>query len=372
MSLRRRLNKVLHGLTHGGFTRLRKWFRGRVLSAGAQTVTRDPVCHVIVLDGTMSTLDQGRETNAGMVYRLMDEMRRRNTAPRVSVYYEAGIQWRNWRSAWPVATGIGIDSQIRRAYGVLASRYRPGDRIYLFGYSRGAFAARSLVGMIDRVGLLKPQEATERNVLTAYRHYEAHEITAAARTFAERNCVHGVEIEMIGVWDTVKALGLRWPLIWRLWERKHQFHNANLSLKVRHGYHALARDETRRAYEPLLWRTYGEFPGRVEQVWFPGTHGDVGGQLGGFEAARPLAWLSLNWMLGRAEAAGLPLPEDWHHRFPADADAPSMGRNHGWGKFFLLRTARRRGYDPSEADWQPNTVSDGRHFVSGELDVQTP
>lgn len=364
MSLRRRLNRALHGLTDGRFTRLRKWFRGRVLWAGAQTVTREPVTHVIVLDGTMSTLEPGRETNAGVIYRLMDEMRRRGTAPRVSVYYEAGIQWRNWRSAWPVATGKGIDSQIRRAYGVLASRYRPGDRIFLFGYSRGAFAVRSLAGMIDRVGLLRSEAATERNVLTAYRHYEADEVNAAGRAFATANCHGHTEIEMIGVWDTVQALGLRWPLVWRVFEKQYRFHNASLGLHVRHGYHALARDETRKAYEPLLWRTYGEFPGRIEQVWFPGTHGDVGGQLGGFEPARPLAWVSLNWMLARAEEAGLPLPDDWETRFPANPDAPSMGRNHGWGKFFVLRGVRRRGYDPSESDWQPNMVATRQHFAT--------
>lgn len=369
MSLGRRLNRALHGLTDGGFTRLRRWLRGRVLWAGAQTVTREPVVHVVVLDGTMSTLDAGQETNAGLVYRLMDEMRRRRTSPQVSVYYEAGIQWRGPRSAWSVATGKGIDEQIRRAYGVLASRYRPGDRIFLFGYSRGAFAVRSLAGMIDRVGLLLPSQATERNVLAAFRHYEAAEMSRAAHEFSRAYCHDHVDIEMIGVWDTVKALGLRWPLIWRLFDRKTRFHNASLALNVRHGYHALARDETRLAYEPLLWRTYGEFPGRIEQVWFPGTHGDVGGQLGGFEAARPLAWVSLNWMLARAGEAGLPLPEHWVGRFPANPDAPSMGRRYGFAKFFILRSVRRRGYDPSERDWQPEIRSDGRRAETGRAET---
>lgn len=69
--------------------------------------------------------------------------------------------------------GPGINRQIRRAYGYLASRYRPGDRIFLFGYSRGAFAVRSLAGIMDRVGLLRADQATERNVQLAYRHYRA-------------------------------------------------------------------------------------------------------------------------------------------------------------------------------------------------------
>jgi uncharacterized protein (DUF2235 family) len=355
MSVKARLNRALHALTDGGFTRFRKWLRGRVLSASADTPSREVVHHVIVLDGTMSSLEEGFETNAGLVYRLMDEVRRTRGAPKVSVYYEAGIQWRGWRSAWGVATGKGINRQIRRAYGALASRYRPGDRIYLFGYSRGAFAVRSLAGLIGTVGILKPQFATERHVLQAYRHYENEEFTDACRDFAAAYCYEGVGVEMIGVWDTVKALGLTWPVVWRLFEPAHRFHDANLGLHVHHGFHALARDETRHAYAPLLWKTRGEFPGRVEQVWFPGSHGDIGGQLDGDERARPRAWVSLNWMLEKAEAVGLPLPPDWRERFPFDPNAPSIGTFRGWGKIFVLRGKRVRGRDPSERDWSPDT-----------------
>lgn len=353
MSLRDWLNRALHALTDGGFTRFRRWLRGRVLSAGADTPARTPVIHVIVLDGTMSSLDPGEETNAGLTYRLVDEMRRSGHGARVSVYYEAGIQWRGWKSAWHVGTGRGINRQIRRAYGVLASRYRPGDRIFLFGYSRGAFAARSLAGLIGRVGLVQAVHATERNVLQAYRHYEAAEPGEAARQFSAAYCHADAMVEMIGVWDTVKALGLTWPLVWRLFDPRHRFHDASLGPHVGHGYQALARDETREAYRPLLWDTTGDVTGRVEQVWFPGSHGDVGGQVGRVKAARPRAWVSLHWMLGKAEALGLPLPEDWRARYPMDPGAPSMGTFHGWGKIFVLRARRRRGGDVSERDWTP-------------------
>ena len=89
---------------------------------------RGPVTHVIILDGTMSTLERGHETHAGQTYRLLCEM-----GPQVSVFYEAGIQWTDWRSTLDVLMGRGLNRQIRRAYGYLASRYRPGDRIYLMG-----------------------------------------------------------------------------------------------------------------------------------------------------------------------------------------------------------------------------------------------
>jgi uncharacterized protein (DUF2235 family) len=112
--------------------------------------------------------------------------------------------------------GAGINRQIRRVYGFLASRYRPGDRIFLFGYSRGAYAVRSLAGVIDRVGLLRAECATERNVEIAYRHYRRGIDGAAQRAFVKRFCHAEAPVEMVGVWDTVKALGFRAPIVWKL------------------------------------------------------------------------------------------------------------------------------------------------------------
>jgi uncharacterized protein (DUF2235 family) len=286
----------------------------------------------------MSSLEPGQETHAGQTYRLMCEMR-----PQVSVFYEAGVQWTNWRETLDVMMGRGINRQIRRAYGYLASRYRPGDRIYLIGYSRGAYAVRSLAGVIDMVGLVKAEHATVRNIRTAYRHYECNPGGYYAEQFAKAFCHSDVQIEMVGVWDTVKALGLRLPLLWRWAELKHAFHNHELGSSVRNGYHALALDETRSVFSPVLWECPEDWTGRVEQVWFRGAHGDVGGQLGGYEPARPLANVSLLWMLERAQACGLPLPQDWRARFPMDPTGPSVGTWRGWGKIFLLRHRRRVG-----------------------------
>jgi uncharacterized protein (DUF2235 family) len=237
----------------------------------------------------MSTLEPGRETHAGQTYRLMCEM-----GARVSVFYEAGVQWTSWRTTPDVMMGRGLNRQIRRAYGYLASRYRPGDRIFLIGYSRGAYAVRSLAGVIDMVGLLKAEHATVRNIRQAYRHYECDVQGPHAQVFRDLYCHRDVMIEMVGVWDTVKALGLRLPVLWRLSEQRHAFHSHHLGRSVRHGYHALALNETRNVFEPILWDCKPEFRGHVEQVWFRGTHGDVGGQLGGDERARPLANLSLS------------------------------------------------------------------------------
>ncbi|GAA6196642.1 DUF2235 domain-containing protein [Pseudophaeobacter arcticus] len=304
---------------------------------------RGPQAHVIILDGTMSTLEPGHETHAGRLYQMCREM-----GAEVSVFYEAGVQWTGWASAPDVMMGRGINRQIRRAYGYLASRYRPGDRIYLLGYSRGAYAVRSLAGVIGEVGLLKAEHATVRNIRTAYRHYQQAGSPEVAQAFRRAHCHGETKIEMIGVWDTVKALGLRLPLLWRWAESRHAFHNHELGPHVKHGYHALALDETRDVFKPVLWTCPEGWNGRIEQVWFHGAHGDIGGQLAGFEEARPLSNVPLVWMLEKAEDCGLALPQDWRMRFPVDPKAPSIGTWKGWGKIFLLRSKRQVGLDPSE------------------------
>lgn len=293
----------------------------------------------------MSSLDPGFETNAGLMFRLLSE---EWAGAGRRIYYEPGLQWEGWRRWVDVAVGRGINRQIRRAYGWLASRYRPGDRIFLFGYSRGAYAVRSLAGVIDRVGLLRHDSATERNVLQIYRHYQLAPNSHAARAFSYENCHLEARIEMIGVWDTVKALGWRVPGLWMLTDRKHAFHNHHLGPSIRHGFQALAHDETRAVFEPVLWDCPEGWEGNVEQVWFRGAHADIGGQVGDFLQARPLSNIPLVWMLERAEACGLKLPNQWRDRYPCDPEAPMVGTWKGWGKLFLMRRRRRVGRDRSE------------------------
>lgn len=312
----------------------------------AAAKVRPATQHVILLDGTLGALDPAHETNVGRIYRLLSSLPRGH---RLSLYYEAGEQWQVWSDTPDVAMGRGINQQIRRAYGWLASHYHPGDQIFLFGYSRGAFAVRSLAGIMAEVGLLRADAATERNVQLAYRYYQRADAPRAQSEFSRDFCHRDVPVEMIGVFDTVKALGVRLPLLWMWTEPQHEFHNHALSPTVRHGFHALALDETRAAFQPIMWDTRGgDWTGRIEQVWFRGAHGDVGGQLAGFEAARPLANIPLVWMLERAAACGLPLPQGWQQGLPQDVTGPSVGMTRGWGKAFLLRARRPVGNDPSE------------------------
>ncbi len=308
-------------------------------------MARKPITHVVIMDGTLSSLDPAAESNAGLTYKLLCEI---SGSTRISLTYEEGIQWCTWRSMVDLAAGIGINGQIRRAYGAIASRYHPGDQIFLFGFSRGAYAVRSLAGVIDRIGLLRADHAIERNVQQTFRYYRRGSQSDSAQAFAKRTCHRNVRIRMIGVWDTVKALGIQYPFLWRLAPQPTDFHDLHLGDTIENGFQALARDETRRAYTPVLWKADPDWPGHLEQVWFRGAHSDVGGQVAGFPAARPLSNIPLVWMLDNAARLGLPLPADWKSRFPTDSSAPAYGTKRGLSRFFLFRARRSMCNDPSE------------------------
>lgn len=308
-------------------------------------MTRPAITHVVIIDGTLSSLHPDRESNAGLTYRLFQEI---TPSSRLSVKYEEGIQWCNLRSMVDVIAGRGLTRQIRRAYGFIASRYRPGDKIFLLGFSRGAYAVRSLAGVIDHIGLLKRQHATESNIRQVFRYYRREVRNDNARTFSAAFCCRDVHIEMVGVWDTVKALGIQYPLLWRLAPRPTNFHNHALGDATRNGFQALALNENRTAFAPILWRSREGWHGRLEQAWFRGGHADIGGHLGNFAPGRGLSNIPLVWMLSNAERCGLPLPENWRTRFPTDATSPAYGSKRGLARFFLFRKERTPLSDPSE------------------------
>lgn len=292
---------------------------------------------VYISDGTLSSDRPGEETNAGLLVRLLEEHGKR---PTQKFAYDRGVQGIGLQRWINAATGQGVNLSILRGYGWLASRYRPGDRIYLFGYSRGGYAVRSLAGMIGQVGLLRAEEATERLIRLAFRYYETRRPSPA---FTRRHCHAAVPIEMLGVWDTVKALGLPYPILTRLAPMATEFHDHALGAHIAHGYHALALDEDRTAYAPIKWEKSPNWHGRLEQAWFPGSHADVGGEVRVRPAARGLSNIPLNWMLRRAVWHGLTLPEGWQTRFPEDPSAPSVGSRHGIARAFLLRKPRQIG-----------------------------
>lgn len=311
-------------------------------------VIRPNQTHIVLMDGTFASLEDGRRSSIGRIHRLLRGQFGPVPGPKPRLHYGLGQQWNRWRTLPDLAMGRVLEARIINAYGWLASGYRPGDTIYLFGYSRGAFAVRSLAGMIGRIGLLREDAATERNIRLAWRYYREGGSEKAIGAFHRRRCHPQVPIRMVGCFDTVMALGLRLPFLWMLTEPRFRFHDPHLGGEVENGFQALALDETRAAFAPLLWDD-ASTAGHIEQMWFRGAHADIGGQLNGLEFARPLSNIPLVWMLERAESVGLALPDDWHALFPCDPTSPGVGSWRRWGKAFLARAPRLAGRTVTEA-----------------------
>jgi uncharacterized protein (DUF2235 family) len=182
------------------------------------------------------------------------------------------------------AFGAGLSNNVRRAYTFLAQNYDPDDEIYIFGFSRGSYTARSLVGCLSAVGLLRRESFDARAVSMMWEHYRTHPADRLpARTAALREMSYrpGTEIRIrcLGVFDTVGALGIPLSVFWRENRDLFGFHDVGLSPICEHSLHAVAIDEHREAFEATLWRQekFTAKEERAEQVWFSGSHGDIGG-----------------------------------------------------------------------------------------------
>lgn len=301
--------------------------------------------HILIIDGTQSRMEAGHETNAGLLYKLLLE----NNDPKTeNLWYHPGIQGHGLWNWVTIASGLGINQTILEAYGYLCNHYEAGDKIFLFGYSRGAYAVRSLAGLISELGLLRKQHAYQRNINIAFQMYENENSTNSKTTFCEKFSHLNVEIEVIGVWDTVKALGIEYPLLSHLAPMATEFHNHNIGRRVKNGFHALALHETRTAYSPVLWSADPDHKSHIEQVWFRGAHSDIGGHVWKFPKARPLSNIPLVWMLERIEKCGIALPNNWQDRFECDPHAPAQGTMRGILRFFLFRKKRKIGKYTSE------------------------
>lgn len=256
---------------------------------------------VICLDGTWSDGDSAApRTNIATLASLIDP--RPEGAPEQRIYYDAGVGTGGLLDR--VAGGLfgrGLSGNVLAAYRFLSQFYAPGDNIYIFGFSRGAFTARSLCGFINASGLLTQDMCNAANQQFAWEYYRT---PPKARYPADRarlrRITHEPEprIRFLGVFDTVGALGIPKSFMSRISRRAIQFHDAEVSSVVDHSCHALAIDEHRREFEASVWteprhRRYLS----VEQAWFPGSHANIGG---GCEDSG-LSDLALDWMLKRLD-----------------------------------------------------------------------
>lgn len=194
------------------------------------------------------------------------------------------------------ATGKGIEKNVLDGYRFIIHNYEPNDEIYLFGFSRGAYTARAIAGMINAIGLLRKDHWEQ--LPQAYNYYRTE---PAKRNTSLYQGNHRPAINMIGVWDTVGALGVPTPGLRQLSKSLVSFFDTDISKLVRHAYHALALDEKRGPFAPSIW-TGDLAPGQhVEQCWFAGVHSDVGG---GYADHR-VSDVSLVWMVEKASQLGL-------------------------------------------------------------------
>ncbi|GAB1545330.1 DUF2235 domain-containing protein [Scytonema sp. NUACC21] len=210
------------------------------------------------------------------------------------------------------ATGSGIDKNIQDGYRFLCLNYVPGDEIYLFGFSRGAYTVRSLAGMIYCSGLQSRSYISEAP--EAYELYRNRGIKPKDQEAVDYRQEHGerVPIKLLGCFDTVGALGIP-PLAISLgigaqFNQRYKFHDTTLNPCIENALHAMALDEFRDAFTvtPMTKNPKAENQ-RVRQVWFPGEHGCVGG---GTEEYSGLSDAALQWMIDSIRELGLGLDLD--------------------------------------------------------------
>lgn len=312
-------------------------------------IERKPKRIVFCFDGTWNRLGADCLTNVAMLAQMVRPVAHDGT-PQI-IYYDEGIGTDSKLNRWTGGIfGDGMLTIIREAYRFLIFNYEPGDEIFAFGFSRGAYTARSFVGFIRHAGILDIARASQ--IDRAIKIYESSEagsgaedasaqefraknslgvcVTAADRDWRKKNipgfdpaCAPLLEIKYLGVWDTVRALGVPDFVPYSGWiNRKYGFHDAVLSSKVKAARHAVALDELRPTFRATLFgrdkiaeynrrnrRAKGpplpDWKQRYQEQWFPGVHGAVGG--GGDR--RGLSDGALDWVLTGARLAGLDLRE---------------------------------------------------------------
>lgn len=296
---------------------------------------------IILCDGTWNSANSGQETNVVKAWKALADTDAQGNQQ--IPWYDAGVgcEGNCLRRLFDGATGTGLSRNICQAYEWLLKTFEPEDQLYLFGFSRGAFTVRSLAGMIRNCGIVR-RSSYEKDgdmVKKAFKLYRSHDERdhpngENAKAFRKSHAVE-TDIQFIGVWDTVGALGN--PL-WTnsLLSRKNKFHDTALSGSIKNAYHAMSIDEKRLNFNACLWEQQQSNRGKqvLEQVWFSGVHADVGG---GYEDTT-YSDIPLAWMMEKAESCGLvfktppPVPQSLVGRKPHES----------WERFYKAIPAHSR------------------------------
>ncbi len=301
---------------------------------------------VFCFDGTWNRLDAEHPTN--VLLTAQSVLPRSQDTTQV-IYYDEGVGTGGTVDYWKGGIlGEGLLQNLSEAYQNLIFNYTPGDDIFVFGFSRGAFTARSFCGLLSNSGILDRRHASKaREAVELYRSREdtsAHIdqmmsfrrdycsdtlVSQQEHEWRQTNCegfaldeTRRIGVRYLGVWDTVGALGVPKSMLFSdKLNRKFQFHDTALSDFVKSARHAVAIDETREDFEPTLWGNLAELNQKAgsdasdvhalyQQKWFPGVHSSVGG---GAEW-RGLSDQALLWVWIGAMQAGLQFDTSQHSR----------------------------------------------------------
>jgi len=318
--------------------------------------------HIVVCsDGTGNTDIKGRGTNVFKLYEAVDVIGHRLGTASIQqiAFYDDGVGTERalLRRILGSVAGWGLSRNVKELYTEVARVYEPGDKLFLFGFSRGAFTVRTLAGMITNCGIVDiakfpDKSGLQKAVKRIYREYRKRYRTILGRFFFgkpgpdalaysrsvsvrdDRHAPDGrIELEFIGVWDTVDAVGLPFhisdisnELVWRF-----KFPDPRLSNQVKRACHALAIDEERHSFKPVLW----ENDSRIQQVWFAGVHSNIGG---GYPR-QGMSLVSLDWMMAQAEKSGLRLLPQVRNLYAAlqNVDDKLYDPRAGLGVFYRWR-----------------------------------
>lgn len=252
---------------------------------------------VICSDGTWNTPEN--PTNVVKIVRSIKPLS--SDGVHQVVFYDQGVGTYNAVDKFiGGAFGKGVEQNVLDAYRFIAHNFKAGDEIYCFGFSRGAYTARALGGLLDTIGLIGKDGL--HDLPAAYRYYRSHPLDRLSHKYIDN---FKPDIQMMAVWDTVGALGAPTPLLGKLTRHLVGYYDTSLSSKVKNAFHALAIDEKRSPFQPALWTGSINADQTVEQVWFSGVHSDVGG--GYVETG--LSDIALSWMIQKAVRCGLEFDE---------------------------------------------------------------
>ena len=269
---------------------------------------------VLCTDGTWDKI-----SNHTNVYRFYNGVRQ--SAEQVA-FYDDGVG----ADGTPVAKvaggafGLGLFQKIKQGYTQIAHVYEAGDPLFLFGFSRGAYTARSIAGMIAICGL--PTKNFDDHLVDlafeAYRNKDQRPALLAQlnQTYA----IDDAKITMLGVWDTVGSLGIP-ATVGAVDPLVYGFLDTTLHVDVRNAYHAVAIDEMRCEFPATLWTSTPAVGQVMEQVWFCGCHGDVGGGVSAdATTGSALSDITLAWMMNKACALGLDIDSDLQKTYSIPLD----------------------------------------------------